>query len=621
MEHKYFSYTYYLENNEDLRKFSSQQAWEHYINFGKFEGRKALPLIDYLFDYDYYIQKYDDLNSMSNIEAQDHYVNCGINEGRIPCENYTQKIKDYEQILNSKKSKEYQSANDELFDDSQLLDENVSPPNLKEVYSDYVSSLKNGTSEKSIQENKVVEQINHEPPIERNVAEAPSEEKDSIVFDNNRGLRVHLSERDREIEPHEQFVFDYSFYIEKYPDVNHLNPEQAKQHFLEHGQKEGRHSCVELVEDFDYDFYVKKNPDLTNLTQQEAFTHWLTIGKFENRRNRIKKNPKTKNFDPGFYVDSYHDLKIKHLNPRQSLNHYLSHGSKEGRVGYKQILNKTTNITIFIHLFHLQMLPTMTYHVNNVKSVFKNVNVIFTVKQGITNEIQKEIESRNPGCHIIKVINKGTDNYPFFVCVKFIRANNIKTDYVLKLHSKISNKSEEGVGDWAKELMIPLTNYWNLAVLQNYFAKMDNIGYVSAQSMVLPKNYDLDFPQNIQGVNNLIKKFPHLERDWTDFNGGNMFWISNQVLNQYCTDELMDYLIPTFGEGKPPCNLTDKGIYPEYVCERLFTGVFCFDKKNIFINTYPQTVRGVSSHNGVIDNKYFYQPKIFSISIPKTLII
>ena len=31
-----------------------------------------------------------------------------------------------------------------------------------------------------------------------------------------------------------------------------------------------------------------------------------------------------------------------------------------------------------------------------------------------------------------------------------------------------------------------------------------------------------------------------------------------------------------------------------------------FDKKNIFINTYPQTVRGVSSQNGVIDNKYFY---------------
>tara|TARA_Y200000002_G_scaffold382850_1_gene401654 strand:- start:1046 stop:2875 length:1830 start_codon:yes stop_codon:yes gene_type:complete len=608
MEQKYFSYNYYIENNEDLRKFSSSQAWEHYINFGKFEGRKALPLIEYLFDYEYYISTYDDLKSMSVIEAQDHYVNCGINEGRIPCDNYTQKIKDYEQISNFKNSKGIPDNISETSDESPKLLENVQPTNLKEIYSNYVSSLKTSNPESEEKKNHLF----NEPPIQR----------DDVVFDNNRGLRVHLTSNDvKNVEPHDQFVFDYSFYIEKYPDVSHLNPEEAKNHFIQHGKKEGRHSCVELIEDFDYDFYIKKNPDLKNLTQDEAFTHWLTIGKFESRKTRIKKNPKTKNFDSAFYVESYNDLKIKHLNPRQSLNHYLSHGSKEGRIGYKQSLNSITNITIIIHLFHLKMLPTMTYHINNVKTVFKNVKVIFSVKKGITNEIQKEIESRNPGCYVLKVENKGTDNYPFFLGIKFLRKNKIKTDYILKLHSKLSNKEAEGVSDWARELMYPLTNYWNLTMLQHYFVKMEDIGYVSAQSMVLPKNYDLDFPQNIQGVTNLIKKFPHLERDWTDFNGGNMFWISNKVLDQYCTDELMDYLIPTFGEGKPPDNLNDKGIYPEYICERLFTGVFCYDKKNIFINTYPQTVRGVSSENGIIDHKYFYQPKVFSISIPKTLIL
>ena len=131
--------------------------------------------------------------------------------------------------------------------------------------------------------------------------------------------------------------------------------------------------------------------------------------------------------------------------------------------------------------------------------------------------------------------------------------------------------------------MVPITNYNNLSIIQNYFKIYDDIGFVSAQKYVLPKKYDLDFPQNIKGVNQVINLFPHLERDWREFNGGNMFWISNKVLDQYLTDELIDYIIPKFVEGKPPNNLLDKGIYMEYVCERLFTGVFCYNKRNLYM--------------------------------------
>ena len=86
------------------------------------------------------------------------------------------------------------------------------------------------------------------------------------------------------------------------------------------------------------------------------------------------------------------------------------------------------------------------------------------------------------------------------------------------------------------------------------------------------------------------------------------------------TSELIDYLLPKFGEGKPPCNMTDKGIYPEYVCERLFTGVFCYDKTNLHVNEFSCTLQGIGAKNGIVNHSYFYQPKVVSVSVPKNII-
>ena len=123
--------------------------------------------------------------------------------------------------------------------------------------------------------------------------------------------------------------------------------------------------------------------------------------------------------------------------------------------------------------------------------------------------------------HIIQVENKGVDTYPFLVAIQYIRNHNIPTDYILELHTKESINKVEDLNDWRKDLIKPITNYNNLLVLQHYFVNNTNIGYVTSQKCVLPKSYDLDFPHNIRGINNLCEKILHLEKDWTDFNGGN----------------------------------------------------------------------------------------------------
>ena len=101
--------------------------------------------------------------------------------------------------------------------------------------------------------------------------------------------------------------------------------------------------------------------------------------------------------------------------------------------------------------------------------------------------------------------------------------------------------------------------------------------------------------------------------------GGNMFWISNDTLNRL-TDDLIDFIISKVVYGKPPCNLTDPNIHIEYICERLFTGILCYDKTNILINEFYTTQRSISAVEGIIDNKYFYNPRVFSIYKPQNIV-
>ena len=231
--------------------------------------------------------------------------------------------------------------------------------------------------------------------------------------------------------------------------------------------------------------------------------------------------------------------------------------------------------------------------------MFAKVVVIFTI--GYNIEFEKYILSIDKNFIVINVENKGVDIYPFIKCIQYLRKNNIKTDFILKLHTKISDT------EWRKGLIKPITDINNLYILQYYFKNMNNIGYIGSQKYAMPKKYDMDFPHNITGINNLCDKFSGLEKDWTDFNGGCMFWINNQVLNQYLTEDLIEYLIPKFINGKPPNNYTNKNIYVEYICERLFTGVFCYTKMNILVNENIGHDRG-------FDN--FWTPQVFSFYSP-----
>jgi hypothetical protein len=326
------------------------------------------------------------------------------------------------------------------------------------------------------------------------------------------------------------------------------------------------------------------------------------------------------NFPYDEYLNDYPDL--RHLNKEEAYQHWLNFGIKEGRKikeyiensvppMINTIINSTTNIVIMIHLFQTELLNEFIRYINNVKLVFTNVIVIFTLS--IENNIESTIKNINKDFITLNFENKGVDIYPFIKSIQYLRKNKIKADFILKLHSKMTSNNIEDLLNWRKDLIEPLTNIQNLISLQHYFLSVDNLGFVGAQKCILPKNFDLDFPSNIEGLIQLINKFSYLPKDWSDFNGGNMFWINNNVLDKYLKDDLIQYIISNVCYGKPPSNLTDNGIYIEYLCERLFTGIFCFETTNILINEFNGTERGNSKD-------YFYQPKVFNFYKPKEII-
>jgi len=356
-----------------------------------------------------------------------------------------------------------------------------------------------------------------------------------------------------------------------------------------------------MSDKFPYKEYLNDYSDLRHFNKEEAYEHWLNYG--------IKEDRKIYNYDYNEYIKLNKDL--QYLDKKEVYFHWEKHGMNKERIDKVNIINTSLNIVILIHLFQTELLNEFINYINNVKLIFTKVMVIFTLP--IDNNIDSTIKKINKDFIILKFENKGTDNFPFIKSIQYLRLNNIKVDYILKLHSKMSNNNTEDLLNWRKELINPLISIQNLISLQHYFSTIENIGYVGAQKCILPKNYDFDFPSNIEGLIQIINQFPYLPKDWTDFNGGNIFWINNKILEKYLKDDLIQYIISNVCNGKPPCNLTDRGIYIEYLCERLFTGIFCFESTNILINEFIGTERGNSS-------SYFYQPKVFSFYKPKEII-
>ena len=115
--------------------------------------------------------------------------------------------------------------------------------------------------------------------------------------------------------------FNWQQYVRINRDLNIVNQEDAIQHYLNYGIKEGRiYNLKNIPEDFDHISYLKCNSDiaLLKLNKFECKVHYLQFGIKEGRNYNIKKLLPC-DFNYKDYLQLNSDL--KHLNEDQAISH------------------------------------------------------------------------------------------------------------------------------------------------------------------------------------------------------------------------------------------------------------------------------------------------------------
>ncbi len=152
------------------------------------------------------------------------------------------------------------------------------------------------------------------------------------------------------------YGFDWEFYLNHYPDLKKAGictRWGALEHYIDMGMAEGRiKSRAELemeypeIKDFDWRFYLKTYHELKREGIRDgwrALTHYINHGLEENRRGRkgrLEEYLRITGFDWRFYLKCYPELKDIGLdNKWRALNHYLTCGLAEGRMGKRDYLS------------------------------------------------------------------------------------------------------------------------------------------------------------------------------------------------------------------------------------------------------------------------------------------
>ena len=254
-EYIYFDWTTYKKNNPDLLHIKfKEEAWDHWINHGKNEGRKIefKKVIDNTkqignkyenekndFDWKIYIELNNDLSHVKHKEeAWEHWINYGKNEGR----RYKKEIDNTKEIENDKNN----------FDWKKYIKKYEDLSNIK------------------CKEDAWDHWINH---------------------GKNEGRKYYLKYR-YDFRKN----FDWKYYIENNPDLSNIkNEEDAWTHWINFGKNEGRNILDKnfiKFSNFDWKYYIENNEDLKYIkTKEDAWKHWMNYGKNENRlfKKKLKK--------------------------------------------------------------------------------------------------------------------------------------------------------------------------------------------------------------------------------------------------------------------------------------------------------------------------------------------
>ena len=259
------------------------------------------------------------------------------------------------------------------------------------------------------------------------------------------------------------------------------------------------------------------------------------------------------------------------------LNSYIYYNTVNNTVN--NIDNYNPSVCIIFHLFNKTLLNEFVTYINTVLDFFENVSLVITMHNTVTNKYFSKhiLEKIFKNAKILIIENKGVDVGGLFHSMYYIRQNDLKFDYILKIHTKTSDET------WRKELIQPLVNKDNLKIIKILFL-INNIGFISSDCRIVQNDNMVYWNTNKIGLETFcsIYNIPN-GANFKYFIGGTMFWIKYDILNKL-SNNMMNYLYSGFSYIKPDPNHISNKIHNEYITERILTGTLCDNCLNIKIN-------------------------------------
>lgn len=192
-----------------------------------------------------------------------------------------------------------------------------------------------------------------------------------------------------------------------------------------------------------------------------------------------------------------------------------------------------SKIAVLCHVYYIDIWSEIK---NNLKSLGFDFDLY--VSLCIDNpSIELDILRDYPSARISKVENRGSDFGGFFESLNLIFNNNLKYDWILKIHSKKSKLINERKGEsWRKNLYSKLIIEAKSKIINNF--SNDEIGMIGDKRYLIGmSSFDKKAGKNINAekIDFLRKRF-NIKDSALNFFAGSMFWIRFDLLEKVFKD-------------------------------------------------------------------------------------
>ncbi len=265
------------------------------------------------------------------------------------------------------------------------------------------------------------------------------------------------------------------------------------------------------------------------------------------------------NFNHHYYLLHYPDLRQAGLCTREdAINHYITHGCKEGRIYNRKIknnmqtnspnisfgneLSNTDKICVLLHIGYFQ---EWDFYRNYLLNIPFNYDLYVTIMDNLPNleEVKQIFITFHTGAIVLAMANKGLDGGGFLIALNYILERQLHYDFVLKIHTKSTRNTGP---HWRLELLDPiLGSAEQIKECIRIFHTEQNVGMLGSKKWLFHEGQREDI-FNFSLATGLVKY------SGSPFIAGTMFWARFNIIADFFTGKNLPNMVDGFPLGFPP---------------------------------------------------------------------